>query len=345
MQQKLKQVKNWLGLEWRNAYANRDDLQRILLELAGFDDIKSFLHEISPQTAMVTFVAGSASRWRKVLGELTPQERLSRYGVTDIDLPRTLVLVKNLIPHLIPDKPQTPIGIYPLLATRGLGQQIIVYRLDREKIEQEIVKPLGLKPIWFNQQLVNGGLLGHGDALLQMEDLIKKYRYIICNFGSDTTSKRTLALTLLTLFIADKYQLPFSAVLPTAYLENVKYKVKIDEKGIPLSMGHAKLKNSQEGGEGLSNISIFAFNIRGLLPAIEYFKKQYQKLGSYTPINGKNELAVDNLMEYLMKKGQVRQLCIATPGEIECNVKLPQQLAPFISFMHDYILPDNGWYR
>lgn len=339
--EKLEILKKFLTINWQKAKLKKKEFLRLLLNLGGFKTSDEFLKEVSPKTAVVTLIAGVNSRWSDSFNN-PENEIVKKYF--DQDKPRALAMVKNLIPKKISGE-KIPVGIYNLLAVRNLGQNIIVYRSHQKEIENEIAKPLKIKALYYQQAVYQGVTLplGHGDALIQIKGQLKKYRYLLTNFCSDANSSETAIFSLLTLYVLNKYREDIGLVLPSTFMDKPKYPIYINEKGLPTGIGHQKLRgNLQTQGKGFSNVGIRAYLVKGLLPAISYFQKEYQDKGTYAHLNeGNNELALDNFDEYLMKGKKVRQLCVAIPEEIKHSAKKLEDIPDYLKTLKIVLKKDG----
>lgn len=340
--EKLEILKKFLTVDWQKAKLKKKELLELLLNLGRFKTINEFLKEVSPKTAVVTLIAGVNSRWKDSFDN--PKNDLVK-KFFDPDKPRALALVKNLIPKKIRAE-KIPVGIYNLLAVRNLGQNIIVYRSHQKEIENEIAKPLGIKALYYQQAVYQGVTLplGHGDALIQIKDKLKKYQYLLTSFCSDANSSETAIFSLLTLYVLNKYGENIGLILPSTFMDNPKYPIYINKEGLPTGIGHQKLRgNLQAQEKGLSNVGIRAYLVKELLAAISYFQKEYQTKGTYARLNqGNNELALDNFDEYLMKRGKARHLCVAYPYEISNSAKTIEKIPQFLQ-MENLVLQKDGF--
>jgi hypothetical protein len=71
---------------------NLEIIERRLLELAGFEDMRSFLDTVRQETVVITFLAGAGTRWTKSFEEPNNEELIRIYGIKK-DEPRAMAKV------------------------------------------------------------------------------------------------------------------------------------------------------------------------------------------------------------------------------------------------------------
>lgn len=341
MNQNLDKINYYLANGWQEALKKTNEIEKILLDLAGFKHREEFIKAVSPKTMVVTFLAGFGTRWQDSFNHPDNHHLKNKF---DQNKPRVLAKVTNLIPQIISGQ-EISAGIYNFLATKNLGHNLIIYRNSRKEIEEEILRPLKIEAI-FRQQTFPASVgkpLGHGDALLQVKNKIKNYRFVITNFGSDANSKETIFLSLLCLYVLDKYKTNVWAILPSALMTKAKYPIYLNVEGMPTGVGQAKLKGKiDECSNRPSNVGLRAYLVKKLLPVIDYFKKYYQENGSYAVLNnGNNELALDNFDEYLIREKKLRHFCIALPEEISHSAKKLEEVPNYLKTLKVVLKKDG----
>jgi hypothetical protein len=167
-----------------------------MLELAGFHSDEEFIAAIAPQTAIVTIMAGDATRWSESL-ETAGRGPLEQYGVP-VGTPRPLVYVENLLPEYFSGDRMPSVAVN-LEAMKGLGTQVVVLRPEHpnvvkkmdgrvpgrttyvDRIKREVLLPLEMaadthvtlqRPVPLQYGIRKTGpdfrQLGHADALIQV---------------------------------------------------------------------------------------------------------------------------------------------------------------------------------
>ncbi|MFW6362284.1 MAG: hypothetical protein ACOC0D_00435 [Spirochaeta sp.] len=282
-------------------------------------DPSQALETIRPETAVLTLLAGSGSRWAASV------QAAAEAGIPtgfDTRKPRGLFPVQNLLPSHICNQKTLPIAAYSLAAVKGLGSHIIMTSGYEREIEQEILQPLGFQPDTYRfqqQKLFQGKPLGHGAAALQAKPFWEKYRYVICNFGGDANNRQTVKTALLALAGLDAAGENTGLLLPAAFIENPAYTIKTDSQGRPIAFHHAKLTGrEQASGRGWSNVGLRLYRSEDLAEALDQLHKQHwsSEYGYQVPGNQGNELALDNADAYLAERRRARLLAIAQPEEI-----------------------------
>jgi hypothetical protein len=341
MNKNLDKLNYYLTNGWPEAFKKTKEIEKILLDLAGFGNRKEFLKAVSKETMVITFLAGFGTRWQDSFSK--PQNHHLKEKC-DPSKPRVLVKIANLIPKIMPGQ-EISAGIYNFLATKNLGRNLVIYRNSRKEIEEEILQPLKMTAL-FHQQTFPvevGKPLGHGDALTQVRKEIKNFRFLITNFGSDANSRETIFLSLLCLYVLDKYKTDTWAILPSALMAKAKYPIYLDKKGMPTGIGQAKLKGGLADCSNCpSNVGIRVYLVKKLLPVIDYFEKYYQEKGSYEELNnGNNELALDNFDEYLIRQKKLQQFCLALPEEISHSAKKLEEIPNYLETLKIVLKKDR----
>lgn len=335
----LERVMNIVESDWAVARDNKDILERTLLELAGYPSMEAFLSAVKYKTAVVTFLAGAGTRWVASWDDPKNKSLVTTYGISR-DLPRALTHVPNFIPGVVGDT--IPIGMYNVNAVKHIGMNIIVHNGHEEAIDREIVKPLGAEAVYRRQipDAVTDKPLGHGDAMMQVLDYFKNREYVVTNFGSDPNNPKSIELSLLLMYVMDRYRKNIAAVIPSAAMPSPKYPILLGTNGIPMGISQEKLRPGDGGHKepGVSNVGVRVYRTKDLINVLREFKDHYEQSGSYAGVNnGNNELALDNIDERLMRDGRVRQLAIADPKEILHPAKSIDAIPAFIDDMRDVL--------
>lgn len=349
---KLDVVKGYLTTRWQEARQNRASLKQLLLDLSGFEAEAAFIKAVSSSTACFTVVAGLNTRWTDSIDTPEGQRVTGRLKVFSRSDPRFLAKVPNLLPADIVPGENIPAGLYNLYALVGLGRHIIIHSPgNRERIEAEMVKPLRIeegKVSYREQPIPEGGNkpLGHGDALIKIIDVLPGYKYLIANFGNDANSRQTAVMSLLTMYVMDKYGEDVAMIMPTANMEKPKYPVVLDSNGFPIAFGQAKLlgEASVKLDAGPSNIGVRVYKVSDLLPIAQAIQTRYQVHGSYALMFGRavNECAQDDFDRILAStNNRVRHLCVANEAEINHSAKTVAEIPYFLNTMAQ-VLEENG---
>ncbi len=271
--------------------------------------------------ACVTLLAGSGSRWVSSLREAASSGSPSGF---DERAPRGLYPVRNVMD--IPGA-TVPIAAYALRAARGLGKTVLVVRGWEREIEEGILRPLGYAPgswVFRTQAVRDGKPRGHGDAAFQCMDSWRDREFVLFNFGGDASNPFTAraALAVLAALDADKPSGAPGLLMPVARVEGAAYPVSVDERGLPRSFGHAKLKAAglASGGPSYTNVGLRLYRSSELAVAIEAIRREFwtPERGYAIPGNDPEggEFALDNVDEYLAQRGKARLLHIARPEEL-----------------------------
>lgn len=296
------------------------------LRVMEHTDMGLFIEEIKPHVATVTFFGGDETSWTKSLPE-------------DIDasLPRCLADVENVFD---PEGENIPIGIYNLMAVKGLGKPFIVWRSHFELIEQMALQ-LGMEDAVFVHQQRP---LGHGDAMRCVLPMLDDdIHYVMTNFCGDANSKSTM-MSSLAVFTALQW-LPENkrpwGLLPAAFIKGPEYPIVIDKNGYPVSFGHNRLKEKNPARQacGHSNVGVRLY-IKGALSEAALHFQQYfagDKVGYFVPGNKEQTLGLDNIDEYLASLKRLQLFCVASPEEITASVKQHSDIPRFIAAMRSML--------
>lgn len=283
---------------------------------AGFSTVPQYASALAPRCVCLTLLAGSGSRWVKSLAA-------ARAGGLDFDpaRPRGLYPVRDFLRG----GGSLPIAAYALAAVDGLGRHLIVVRGWEERIDEEILRPLGIGPAqrdFFTQEAPLGRPLGHGDAVWQCRALWGGADYVITNFGGDANSRRTILSSLLALDALRAIGAGTELLVPAAPFDSPSYPILMDGEGLPRGFGHAKLQGglADRAGPGYANVGLRVYSAPALLDQVESFRRRYWVEGEGYAIPGNDpeghEFALDNVDAELAKEGRARVLAIARPQEL-----------------------------
>ncbi|MFP4365399.1 MAG: hypothetical protein ACLFR1_16165 [Spirochaetia bacterium] len=303
--------------EYQNAAENRNEIIDKAIKYLGYSDRVQAIQEVSRESAVVTLLAGSGSRWVK---SIQAAREAGEKVDFDLDKPRGLFPVKNLLASVPGDS--IPIAAYSLSAVKGIGEHLIMTSGYEDEIEEEILKPLGFNKQQYSfqqQELFQGKPLGHGAAALQTKAFWEKKKYVVFNFGGDANSRCTIEDSLIMLAALDAAGENADLVMPAAWVENPAYTIETNENGLPVGFVHAKLTGKAgKVSEGWSNVGVRLYRTGGLAQALEDLHSKYwdPELGYQVPGNAGNELALDNADAWLAERKRVRLFTIAQPQEI-----------------------------
>ncbi len=338
MENLLNRVLSYMTKDWKDSLSNIDSIRSDLLKLAGFSDMRTFLSSVSDKTKSLTFFAGAGARWINSIKDSGDEAR-SRF---DPNLPRCMAGVKDMI--CTGKDRHIPVGIYNLGAVRNMAGNIVIYRGSSDIIQKHIADYLRILPVYVEQTYPPeiGKPLGHGDAALQAMEHIKDSRFVITNFAADSNSKKTIAMSLLALFVLDRYGHEIDLIIPTAYMEKPRYPVLVSEEGLPVYFGQSKLKGDKPAEQdGQSNLGIRVYRTDALIRHLDRFRQIYYKEGSYSSINnGNNELALDNIDEAMAKEKKAFTFCIGIPEEIT-PIKKVSDITDFEEAMEKVLKRDS----
>lgn len=349
LSRKLIFVNNLLTTKWIWARPKRAALTAALLELAGFGSLPEFLDAVRPQTAVISLVGGAASRWDKSFDDPIGKEIAEKFGIVR-GKSRFLAHVTNILPGNT--SADIPILTYNLYGIRRIlmnddknsfAKHILIYSKDEEIDEiRQITTGFGMPNTILCKQEIHPGKTkpaGHADAVLQHLDKIGDASYILTHFGGDVTSAKTVELSLLCLFVAQKIGMSVDVILPTANMDTPKYPVFIDAAGLPRQFGHEKLlgKDSLHTdqpvlSQGGSNIGVRAYSAEGLRATFATLSPEFAD---------KEEFALDHVDQYFAELGTIRQLAIALPEEISHAAKMLTEVPAFLE-NEKIVLRDNG---
>ena len=344
---------------------NLEIIERKLLELAGFEDMRSFLDTVRQETVTVTFIAGAGTRWIESFKKPENEELIRRYGIKK-DEPRAMARVPNL---LDPNGDNIPMAAYNLLAVRNLGtKQVIIYggKTDEEaeknrRLIEELTQKMGINNVVFIRQKIHPGRekpLGHGDALLQVLDdpqgkkAFENAKYVITNFGCDANSYQTTVLSLLAMYVFDKYGINLSGLMPTSTSESPEYPIYIDHNGLPLGTVHKKdnLPPPEDGESSLqSNVGIRIFRLRALLNVLDRYREIYEKIkqGKDGVDYPNGELKIDHferdMMSHFASYGVFLTFPISIPEEIAHTPKAIEGIPLWLEGLGMVLEQDRGF--
>ncbi len=350
------------------------ELERKLLKLAGFEgDMAGFLKKVKKDTAIVTFMGGAGTRWEKGNKEstkegdegLTELERsTSHKGITP-NTPRIFAPVDNLIPSEIVGQDQIANPVYNILAVKDLGSEhFVIYGGDtnkdadanRERIEREILAPAKTKATLIRQKIHPGKekVSGIGDMFLQMTEDEEgkkafKKKYIVVNQSSDENSFQTATLSLLSMYVFDKYGIDLSCILPTMISteEKVPYPLVIDKNGLPENNHHWKDYGGDppKGLSKQSNIGVRIYKAKALLKEINSRRPIYEKLkkGERKVDYYDEEYKYDHIEKSFMRSRAflLLSLPIAMEEEDAHPFKAPQQREIFENDIQKVLAQDD----
>jgi len=279
-------------------------LERKLIELSGFSTLKDFLAAVKKDTVVVTALAGAGSRWIESIHKSGNQQIVTDRHI-DPEAPRCLTRVKDVLhPEEHKRNPYTAIGVYNLKAMEGLGQQVVMYggetdrdaNRNRMEIIRDVLLPAGVSARFSRQHIYphNKKPSGHGDILMQlfadseMADVLKDKKYVIANFGGDANSFRTATLSLLSMYVFNKYGHSVGSFIPTATVPGegvIPYPLYLDEDSfLPVDTINPKDDGPDYKPEGIasrfSNVGVRLYSISDLRFAMSHYQLVQQHLAS-----------------------------------------------------------------
>lgn len=301
-------------------------------------------------------LAGAGTRWLKSIEEagLLP-------GEYNPEMPRSLYPVRNYTPF---GPSHAAIGIYALAALKGLGRHLLIVRGWEAEMKNAILEPLGIGETDYRfekQEEFEGKPRGHGDAAWQAMKGWKDAEYIIVNFGGDASSPGTAFTSLAVMDTLWREGIKPSLLLPVAIMDNPPYPVSVNDSGLPLAFGHAKLdarrggaSTGESGGEpapggcpqmggqrgqppgakpqAYSNIGLRLYRASELALLLDEMARLYRKPDGLWEIPGNDpesgEFALDNADLVFANRENARILAIARAEEIT-PVKTLQDLSLF----------------
>lgn len=277
-------------VKWQDAGVNRFKLEKALLDLAGFSTLREFLEYISPQTVSVFFHGGLGLRWRESLKNESNTDLIKKFNI-DINKPRGLVSVDNYLPGVPGEK--TAIAVYNIYAISRLSDNLVVIHGNgqEEWFRKEIINPLKVsdKALFVKQELDfdSNKPLGHGDALIQLiskernkriMNILSKAKYVITQFEGLPSRRSTAELSLLAMYVMDKYWRKISWLSPTCVLDTSRYPFLMDKFGRVTNLGHGKLKGEESitaiGENTPNNIGLHIIKTADLLPLLFQIEKK-----------------------------------------------------------------------
>ncbi len=339
-------------------------LEQKLLELAGFETMTDFLQEIKDQTVVITLIAGAGTRWTNSFDQPDNSQLIKEYQLGK-DEPRALANVDNLLSDKISGN-QLPIAAYNLLAVQGLGQQVIIYGGETDEkagknlqlIKERLTDRLGISDstVFVRQRLHPNQEkpLGHGDALMQFFDsdqgkkILKGKKFVLVNFGADPNSYQTAVLTLLSMYVFDKYNAYFGGIIPTSVSDEPPYPIYMNEDGLPIGTSHEKdelppPENASKTNQ--SNVGIRVFRIEDLKKAMAQYQEIYEKIaqGGEGISYPDGELKVDHFERWLMDLRKILTVPISLPEEIAHTPKVIEEISFFLEDMKEVLRQDQNF--
>jgi hypothetical protein len=304
----------------------------------GFASVAEYAAALARRSVCLTLLAGSGSRWVKSLAAQAGAAGAKSAGLRfDPARPRGLYPVRDFLlgGHTI------PVAAYALAAVDGLGRHLLVVRGWEAEIDAELLAPLGIFPakgrewgpgerIFFTQGAPYGKPLGHGDAAWQARSIWRGADYVVTNFGGDANSRRTILSSLLALDALRATGTKVDTLIPAAPLDSPVYPIGLDENGLPVSFGQAKLQGrstagglraaSSASGPGYTNVGVRVYAAAALLEKVESIRRRYWAEGRGYAIPGNDpegrEFALDNVDAELAAEGRARILAIGRPEEL-----------------------------
>lgn len=269
-------------------------LETELLHLSGFDNMAGFLQKVKKDTLVITAVAGAATRWKESIAK--PQNgAIVRERHINSRAPRCMAHVQD---YDQPDQ-MIPIGTYNLRAVQDLGDQVVVYgggnpeqaMVHRLQLYNELISPMKANVRLCKQKIYPNKKKpsGHGDLLLQifkdprMHDVIMNKKYVIANFGGDANSYQTAVLSLLTLYVFDKYGFTLGSFIPTTIpseQEKDFHPLYTDNNGLPTSSYHPKDDKVKPDGSpsGQTNVGFRLYGMEQLMKVMRPYEEAQARM-------------------------------------------------------------------
>lgn len=344
--------------KWQEAGGNRYKLEKTLLFLAGFPTLREFLEFISPQTCVIFFHGGIGTRWQESLTREENREIVDKLRISP-HLPRGLVKIDNFLPDLPGEK--TAIASYNIYAVSRLSDKLIIVHGNgqEELFKKEIIKPLKLigKTIFVEQELdpETEKPLGHGDALLQLfskeynkqvREIISKSKYLVTQFEGLPSRRSTAEISILAMYVMDKYQGKISWLSPTCVLNLPRYPFFLDKQQRITGLCHGKLMVKESitlNGKNIpNNIGLHIIKTADLIPLLSEIEKSskqknYKELFSSSKTG---EFALDHLMEIIIKKKRLLIFNIAKSDELQNEVKTADRLFKYIADLRRILISE-----
>lgn len=344
---------------------NIETLEKELLKLAGFENnMAGFIRAVKNKTTVITFIAGAGTRLEESYDILNNLSLITKYKIKR-DEPRGLIQVDNLDLGSIPGGNLVPNAAYNLLAVKDLGSQIVVYggkddqEADKNRllIKEKLTDRMGVDAHFIRQQVYPGQKkpIGHGDALFQIlfdpvgKKLLKK-KFVITNFGSDANSYQTTVLSLLSMYVFDKFDFDIDGLMPTSISDNPEYPVYVDKKGLPVGTFHKKdgLLAPEDAEPSLqSNVGIRIFKSSTLKRVMRRYEDIYRKIS-----NGNNrvrypndEFKIDHIERDMMSNRgfYFLTLPISISQEVAHTIKAIEIIPYFLKDMMQVLMQDEGF--
>jgi len=325
----LNVLNRYTSYDWQNAGANSRKMIGAALSALGQRDIPEFLDSVKRKAAIVTFLAGSATRW---VDSVEKAKARGDAANVDITKPRCLAPVPDILHKGL----TVPLGLYNLRAIAGIGTPVLVYK--RNLLDILYMARLARNDFTLLHDQVFGKdnqPLGHGDALRQLLPMLSpSIEYIVTVFGGDVTRRDTVIASLLTLIaMQDLRANRPAAILPVTCMREPKYPITMSDKGSPLQFGHTKLTGAgRTDKRAPSNVGIRVYNRTDVQAVVsEIFSRHFDPDNGYSiPGNKTNEFALDNVDQVLAQQGSIRVLNICANEEITGSVKIWPDVPAFI---------------
>ena len=347
------ELANLVGRGWKGALGRRAEFPLLAARAAGVEPsgFGAWRASVLAEAVSLTLLAGSGSRWQASLAAARTEGRLSGAQLDfDPEAPRGLFPVRDFLRRapkaadgpeagglrlsrsragaaLSPAGDLIPIAAYSIAAVSGIASHVVVVRGHEESIRRDILDALGLDhAAWTfaTQEAPYGKPLGHGDAAWQCRSLLRGARWVVANFGGDANSRFTVETSLLAAAALEATGGGFDLLLPAALQDDPAYPIGLDEEGLPLSFGHAKLQGLRDGAEkgapALVNVGLRVYRASALTAALEELHAEHwvEGVGYAIPGNapGNPEFALDNVDALLSSRRRSRVLAFARPREL-----------------------------
>lgn len=344
----------YLWDNWQEAGKKRDELRAKLLELAGFPSMEAFLKAVAPETAVVFIHAGCNTCWQQSIADPNNQWLVSEFQI-DHKRPQGLTEVPNYLPGI--DGEKIPLAAYNVFSVQRIVENeaglVVIHRGQKKTIERKILRPLGLESkAFFAEQNIDpktAKSLSYADALRQavtdreVGKLIRKSKYVITCFAGPPNRRRTVEESLLAMYVADKFRLDVSVLLPTTVLpDGDRYPIYLDDQGYPVGNKHLKLSGQAiETAGNPNNIGFRVYKTEDLIKCLEEIDKLRKNGQTYSQIfPGLEEFGLDNIDSYFMGKRRAMILNVADPREILNGVETLPQIDPRLKDIRAMIRED-----
>ncbi len=366
--EKLRMVLDLVGRNWKDAPSVVDWLQDALLELAGYQrgEMNVFLKAVAPKTMVITIHGGAATRWGESFQTDEGKQILDRYEINPSvsTKARCLVDLPVAFSEHYPDNDRQPVIAWNFEAVRDIvcagASHMVIAGSEKNKDELlGVASQMGMDGSFGRLQKVRDRKLkvqGHGDALLQQLDDLKKAKeqgieYLVAHFAGDATDSRSVQMSLLLQYVLKLNGKPVSGVLPTAPMAIPKYPVYRDTMGRSVFLGHEKLYGPNSVGNPLakvvqltfdgkedlfetggSNIGVWVFDLPQTIEVLDSVVGLYDEAHTFARLPGHgakqmDEFALDDLVRML---GDVVQIMVSSKKEIASSVKALTDITGFL---------------